>query len=336
MRKYLLDDKCLSFSTDTVAPGERISYWHDVVRKKIPNFDCEPLQQEHPWFNGELRFKEQNDIKVAEVYSDPMVIKQSKSAIANLQKDTMLLSLRLNSSIDKRTNEQEQQEASDGDLTFYHCSKEQTLCLDGTVEALLIQIPIERLNYYFDQPEELNGVAIPHDDPFGKVIPGYMRGIVSEVGNMEPEPFNKMINNFLHLLSIALDGKNQTKRIDCEAMRKVQLNKILEYIRLNIDNPDLKPAFIAKKHNMSLRYLYNIFDHHHLTPSQYIQDERLNIIAQKLATSGRVKISEIAVKYGFSNFSHFSRTFKKKFGQTPRDYKVRESEKLSSKEYFSA
>lgn len=269
--------------------------------------------------------KQQNEIKIAEVYADPIILSQSKSTIANMQKDSMLLSLRLNSAIDKKLNNQSHSSAV-GDLNFYHCSREQTLYLNGNVESLLLQIPIEKMNYFFDYAEDLNGTTLAHNQPFGQVIQSYMRGIIHELGNMEDDSLNKMINNFLHLLSIALDGKNQNKRIDCEAMRVVQLNKILEFIRLNLENPDLKPAYIAQKHNMSLRYLYNIFDHHQLTPSQYIQDERLNIIAQKLARGQKIKISEVAMRYGFSNFSHFSRTFKKKFGQTPRDYKVQQHE----------
>lgn len=56
-----------------------------------------------------------------------------------------------------------------------------------------------------------------------------------------------------------------------------------------------------------------------LSPSEFIRDVRLNN-AVKLMKSGKYNIDEIGTFVGFNSTSYFIRSFKKKFGQTPKEY----------------
>lgn len=56
-----------------------------------------------------------------------------------------------------------------------------------------------------------------------------------------------------------------------------------------------------------------------LSPSEFIRDVRLNN-AVKLMKSGKYNIDEIGTFVGFNSTSYFIRSFKKKYGQTPKEY----------------
>ncbi|KJF41730.1 hypothetical protein LH29_23655 [Draconibacterium sediminis] len=56
-----------------------------------------------------------------------------------------------------------------------------------------------------------------------------------------------------------------------------------------------------------------------LSPSEFIRDVRLNN-AVKLMKSGKYNIDEIGTYVGFNSTSYFIRSFKKKYGQTPKEY----------------
>ncbi len=56
-----------------------------------------------------------------------------------------------------------------------------------------------------------------------------------------------------------------------------------------------------------------------LSPSEFIRDVRLNN-AVKLMKNGKYNIDEIGTYVGFNSTSYFIRSFKKKFGQTPKEY----------------
>jgi AraC-like DNA-binding protein len=59
-----------------------------------------------------------------------------------------------------------------------------------------------------------------------------------------------------------------------------------------------------------------------LTLGQYIQAKRLEQ-AQSLLKNNERSIAEIAELCGISDYNYFSRIFKKQFGITPRDYRLK-------------
>lgn len=61
------------------------------------------------------------------------------------------------------------------------------------------------------------------------------------------------------------------------------------------------------------RALYGTSLHH------YVQEKRLEKAASLLST-GSVNVSEAALKSGYTNMSHFSKEFQKKFGLPPKQF----------------
>ncbi len=57
-----------------------------------------------------------------------------------------------------------------------------------------------------------------------------------------------------------------------------------------------------------------------VAPGRWLVERRLECAANLLSTT-RISVTEIVFECGFEQPSHFSRAFKAKFGQTPRDYR---------------
>jgi AraC-like DNA-binding protein len=58
----------------------------------------------------------------------------------------------------------------------------------------------------------------------------------------------------------------------------------------------------------------------HLTPQKYLRKLRLRIASRTLMATNQA-LSEIALKCGFADQSHFTREFRRQFGRTPREYR---------------
>ncbi|MFJ6054806.1 helix-turn-helix domain-containing protein [Streptomyces sp. NPDC092307] len=86
-------------------------------------------------------------------------------------------------------------------------------------------------------------------------------------------------------------------------------------------DPELSPAMLARELNVSVRTLHRAFAAVGEQVSTYIRLRRLDEARLALSTpSGRLSISELAAHWQFADSSHFTRAFKKHFGQTPTEY----------------
>ncbi|MFF3672703.1 helix-turn-helix domain-containing protein [Streptomyces sp. NPDC002120] len=86
-------------------------------------------------------------------------------------------------------------------------------------------------------------------------------------------------------------------------------------------DPELSPAMLARELNVSVRTLHRAFAAVGEQVTTYIRHRRLHEARLALgAPSGRLSISELAAHWQFADGSHFTRAFKKHYGQTPTEY----------------
>jgi two-component system response regulator YesN len=96
--------------------------------------------------------------------------------------------------------------------------------------------------------------------------------------------------------------------------------KVKSFILLNIDK-ELTNEEIASQVFLNHVYLNRIFKRDTgKSLSEYIIGERFKI-AQELLAKTEMPVSSIAANIGYSNFSHFSRLFRKHIGISPVDYR---------------
>ncbi|MHC6225607.1 transcriptional regulator FeaR [Pseudomonas sp. X10] len=92
----------------------------------------------------------------------------------------------------------------------------------------------------------------------------------------------------------------------------------------SLGQPGLTPASLASRLHISVRHLYRLFEEDGDSVCRYIQRARLKRSADDLANPflKSESITAIAYKWGFTDSAHFSRSFKKQFDQSPKDYRA--------------
>jgi AraC-like DNA-binding protein len=105
-----------------------------------------------------------------------------------------------------------------------------------------------------------------------------------------------------------------------EAQRKIQ-----HYIVEHIAEPELSAEEIASAVGISVRHLHRLFAIKGSTLGDCIRSCRLEHCRNDLANprwQGRT-ITEIAFSWGFNDSAHFSHSFRKQFGISPRAFRAR-------------
>jgi AraC family transcriptional activator of tynA and feaB len=95
---------------------------------------------------------------------------------------------------------------------------------------------------------------------------------------------------------------------------------IERYIDRHLLNGAVTPAALAAAHWVSVRTVNRVFSATGQTVGEVVRARRL-ARARADVTEGDQPISVIAHRWGFSDTSHFSRTFKAHYGYSPTDYR---------------
>ncbi|ONH51249.1 AraC-type DNA-binding protein [Pseudomonas cedrina] len=112
-----------------------------------------------------------------------------------------------------------------------------------------------------------------------------------------------------------------------ESIASLQGSSLRSYVQKVIDQsltqPGLSPVGLASRLNISVRHLYRLFEEQDDSVCRYIQRARLKRSADDL-TNPFLKsesITSIAYKWGFTDSAHFSRSFKKQFELSPKEFR---------------
>jgi AraC-like DNA-binding protein len=107
-----------------------------------------------------------------------------------------------------------------------------------------------------------------------------------------------------------------------ESPRTSLFERIRVFIEKRLDDTDLSPSTIARAHSISLRYLHLLFSERGVTVGGWVRSRRLARCRVALADVRKDRtITEIALKWGFSDAAHFSRSFKAAFGISPNAFR---------------
>lgn len=148
----------------------------------------------------------------------------------------------------------------------------------------------------------------------GAVLTDMLRSIVRNAQTLGDVD---MVDTTLQLLAIAAGRSRAATRVEVERAT-ISAREITDYVDAHVHNLMLTPQDIAAHFNVSLRQLYRIAAGANCTPSALIWQRRLHRARELLAGSPHIPITEVAFSCGFKDGAHFSRSYRKAFGQTPR------------------
>lgn len=107
-----------------------------------------------------------------------------------------------------------------------------------------------------------------------------------------------------------------------ESLADTLFPRIMEYLRLHLFDHGLSAARIAHHHGISVRYLYLILARESLALGDWIREQRAHRAAGLLTDSAQdLSIADIAHRTGYADQAHFSRSFRRWYGTSPREWR---------------
>lgn len=187
-----------------------------------------------------------------------------------------------------------------------------TVCMDrAPLEPLLAGLP---------QPLQR---CLSGDNAGLRLLDAYLAALFSLDQEWDMELVTQHIRD-LALSALGVRGEVQML-VRERGVHAARQTAALAAIRAGACEPGLDAARVASLVGLSVRYLHRLLESTGRTFAEHLLDRRLDCAAAMLRDGGsaRMKISEVASRAGFSDISHFNRSFRRRFGDTPHGLRVR-------------
>jgi AraC-like DNA-binding protein len=114
-------------------------------------------------------------------------------------------------------------------------------------------------------------------------------------------------------------------KLDRQDPHQLLLREVCSFIEGNLWDPALNPGQIARAHFVSVRHLHSLFSEQGITVSDWIRKRRLEECRNDLSSPvfSQEPVANIALRHGFLDAAHFSRLFRRTFGETPSGFRAR-------------
>jgi AraC family transcriptional regulator, positive regulator of tynA and feaB len=205
-----------------------------------------------------------------------------------------------------------------GDVAAWDSTRRNQFTVPESLSLRSMVIPRAALDEVGGRPWMRDGVVLDPTAPAIRLLTSHLdtlSGVLPELGSAAMSAARMAA---LELFVGAL--RTDSDVCSAQSVRPALRASIERYIDRHLLNGDVAPAAIAAAHWVSVRTVYRVFSATGQTVGEVVRARRL-ARARADVTEGDRPISNIAHRWGFSDTSHFCRTFKAHYGYSPTDYR---------------
>lgn len=310
-----------SFSTRGLPPPLKAAYWNALSSDAFAAMEITPRNISA--FDGELRREPVGALTLIDVHSDAVQIRHTRSHVARVANPSYLLLTPLRGGFELRVDRQAEHYVDGGKFCLIDHARPYELRHGDAVRVLCIDIPRVTLDGLLPQAATSIGRIMGSDSPLSRLVAVLMQGIASELEPGAPSAaqphFSPTLAHCLLQFIAAAYGDSDDSAPAAVARHRA----LLACIDARLNDPQLGPEAVARVVGISTRRLRSLLAAHGESFSGYLLRKRLERCAQ-LLRDGRWRgcsITELAFRCGFNNATHFGYAFKRRYGQTPREFR---------------
>lgn len=319
------------FSTDTVIPSQRIHRWNDYGSETLCNLTVDPQDREE--FTATLKRIEFGPLGLITMSSTGATARGlgGVGGWAVAETDALLLVLPESGHCSFRQNNITSV-VEPGSMFLRDMTRPWVHSCDGPMQVIMLKIPFTVMASRIEDPARLLGETFPAHMPAVAAASDIIRSVRRTLNETTDPELHDVLSDLVldamrMLYQSSAAGRFGPKSECSDRQQRAALRRnAMSHIIRHLDNCELSVANIAAAIGVSERGLQRAFVEAGKTPSQFILEQRLDRAAAFLSGPHDLRagsILDIAFSVGFNDASHFSRSFSRRFGVSPREYRSR-------------
>jgi AraC-like DNA-binding protein len=309
-----------TFSTDGLEPSRKLEYWNEIAGDSCAPTVSDPLNA--ATFSGSRTRTQIGSLRMAEVRSEPTMVRHTRGQIGDPRDALFFLLLQLEGTSINRQDERDAK-LSPGDFTICTTARPYEMTLPVPNRRLVIGIPDGLMRRHLACPDDIVAVRMSGTRGMTGLLSNFIKSLwACHSDAVDPAVALRMSYTLLDLIAAAYSVTPHARHEQSSLVAAHRV-RIISYIEAHLVDPDLNPTSVAQACKITARYLHHLFTAESETFTQYIQRRRLEECARALIAApvrGRL-VTEIAFDHGFNSLTHFGRVFRNQYGLTPSAYR---------------
>lgn len=299
----------------------RLEGWRERVADAYFELDLEYADPDQ--FVGSIVTYDLDGVALSLLKSDPLRYRRLASHVGTDVDENFLLTVPERAPI-RFSQRGRTTMCAPGSFTLERSGEPYEFSYDESNLLRVLKIPAHLLRRRIGTPDRLCAVRFDARTGAGALFADYLAATVRHADSLEGISAGTVGTQLLDLLGIVLEGAKDPGDSQETSVQAAHLRRIEQYIRLHLSDPDLRPATIAQACGVSVRYLHKLFRATNRTVADSIRELRLDGCHEAICNAhASVPLSNLAYAWGFSDQSHFCRSFKSHFGVSPGEARRR-------------
>jgi AraC-like DNA-binding protein len=308
------------FSTANVHPRDRFDYWHSLACKNLVGHSSKPACRQT--FRAEIETGMLVDVGLVLFSNSPMDVARTMQDIAQSDGDDLFVCRQVAGAL---ALEQDSRQVilESSDITLLDPLLPYTAKFLADSKLLVLKVPRRALEARVGKTRELVAHSIkPFESEHGWTS-SFLAMLPGLAGNTTRAAEDTAKDLTLQLVASSLVkaiGASQPRISSTRSMARLNVRVAIES---RLSDPALDAATVAKAAGVSVRYANALLAEENTSIMRLTWARRLARCRQALEDplQNHRTLCEIAYGWGFSDMTHFGRSFKAMYGVLPRDYR---------------
>ena len=308
-------------TTSSVPPGERLAYWTDMICDVYVQLACDA--ERHDDFSGSIQSHSLAHLELSVVESGAQRVRRTLGQISRAAEDYFLVSIQTRGCGVVR---QDGRDAllQPGDFALYDSTRPYELAFGGDFQQIVLMLPGSQLRTMVRDTASLTASPVSGREGAGHLMITMLQTLRRDIDSLQPASAAAVANGVVDILVAGLHTLPAASRQGVSDLTGYHLARIRRLIDRRLSDPRLSIATIAAELQLSIGHIHRLFQNEAMPLAHYIWNRRLEACQRDLLDPARAghSIAEIAFSHGFNDAAHFSRSFRRRFGVTAREYRA--------------
>jgi AraC-like DNA-binding protein len=308
------------FSTADVHQRDAFDYWHEILCKKVVRHDCMP--EHRPTFRAKLQSKSLADIDFVYYDSSPMLNNVTVRHVGHTNADELLVRRQIAGGF---VVEQDSREAvlEAGDIPLLDPRRPMRGKYLSGARQLVLKVPRRQLEARVGDVRHAIARSIKPSEAEHGLTSAYLAMLPTYIDRLGAAAVDIVRDQTLDFIGVSLAKAIDGERPRLSSARSLVLVNVRAAIEARLTNPTLDPKTVAAAAGVSVRYANAVLSEDGMSIMRLIRARRLERCRRALEDPSQRHrtVSEIAYGWGFSDMTHFGRSFRAAFGSLPGEYR---------------